>query len=108
MQIIEKTRTDECNGPATVFIYKFDREWTRPDIEKLSSLGEIEYFSDFPKPFFRVRSQNGISMKGLEGSASCRVILPSSCGEDMLAPLHDHFLSGENKNLDQISKPNEF
>lgn len=91
MHILDKTRTEECIGPATIFIYTFDSNWTRTDIEGLSPLGAVDYYKDFPKPFFRLRCTNGVQVKGVEGSDFCRVILPARCSEDELFPFINHF-----------------
>lgn len=34
---------------------------------RLSALGELDYFADFPRPFFRIRAAGGLQLKGVEG-----------------------------------------
>jgi hypothetical protein len=45
---------------------------------RLAALGELEYFPEFPRPFFRVRFPGGGYLKGVAGAESFRVFFPQA------------------------------
>ncbi len=76
MNILERKKIEDCFDGSSVYGYVFDTKWTRETIHELRSLGELEYFPDFPRPFFRLRGEGGLQVKGVEGENNCRVIFP--------------------------------
>jgi len=77
MNIAGRDKVEDCFDGSSVFTYAFSRGWTRDEILKLRELGELDYFPDFPRPFFRLHCKNGLQVKGIEGDPRCRVIYPS-------------------------------
>ncbi len=69
---------DQCTDGSAIVIWHLDTIWTTIRIERLKELGILEYFTDFPRPFFRVRSETGFEIKGIEGEAYLRIFLPQS------------------------------
>jgi len=49
---------------------------TRHDIETLGQFGTLDYYPDFPRPFFRVLTDNGAQIKGVQDELSFLVIYP--------------------------------
>ncbi|HOS92166.1 MAG TPA: hypothetical protein PLQ54_02545 [Armatimonadota bacterium] len=76
MRIVATTPVQDCFDGSTVFTYWFDTVWTPDLVQVLRCLGELEYFSDFPRPFFRLRCGSGLQVKGVVGEDNCQVILP--------------------------------
>jgi hypothetical protein len=76
MKISEILKIEDCFDGSSVFQYHFDLPWTRESISVLRQLGELDYFPDFPRPFFRLHTSNGLQIKGVEGEDNCRVIFP--------------------------------
>ena len=81
MKIEKCEKMDDCFDGSMIYGYTFGETWTRDTIMSLGSLGEVDYFADFPRPFFRVRGEGGLQVKGVEGEPSCRVIFPKTNGE---------------------------
>lgn len=77
MQIIETTVMEDCLKGTLTLLYQFDVAWTKDDIIKLCSLGQLDYFDDFPRPFFRFKSPEDVQIKGVEGDFTCRIIYPA-------------------------------
>ncbi|MEI6521703.1 MAG: hypothetical protein WCO98_16960 [bacterium] len=77
MQIIGTTVMEDCLKGTLTLLYQFDTPWTKTDILKLASLGQLDYFVDFPRPFFRFKSSEDVQMKGVEGDFTCRIIYPA-------------------------------
>ena len=92
MRITGIQRLEDCLDGSRVYSYQFDQPWTRETIVQLSALGKLDYFSDFPRPFFRIRAPSGLQIKGVEGLDYCRVVLPRSQREDFRQTL-DHLLA---------------
>ena len=76
MRILKIKKVEDCFDGSSVFNYWFDLPWRPEAIMKLKTLGEVEYFPHFPRPFFRLLNDNGLQVKGVEGENSCRAIFP--------------------------------
>ncbi len=75
MRIVDVHKIEDCFDGSMVYGYRFDEPWTRALILGLRRLGDVDYFPDFPRPFFRLRGRGGWQAKGVEGDCECRVIL---------------------------------
>ena len=74
MRITSVVNAEDCFDGGGSVRYWFDEPWNRSDIQRLASLGRLDYFPDFPRPFFRVVARNGMQLKGVEGAASCLIV----------------------------------
>ena len=83
MKIVEVRKLEDCFDGSTVYGYAFDEPWDLETIQGLSCLGKLDYFPDFPRPFFRLCGDRGFQVKGVEGELSCRVIYPRN-GREVL------------------------
>ena len=94
MKITGIVKLEDCFDGSSVYSFQFDRPWTREIIQQLSELGELDYFGDFPRPFFRIRGIGGLQMKGVEGLDHCRVVLPPTQREVFPQALNDLLSKG--------------
>lgn len=76
MKIISRLKVEDCFDGSAVFNYDMSETWTAENVRCLVPLGEFEYFADFPRPLFRVRTSDGLFVNGVVGAITCRVILP--------------------------------
>ena len=76
MNILECHKVEDCFDGSAVFDYVLSDCWTESRIRRLEQMGKLEYFADFPRPLFRLRSNEGLFLNGLVGETTCRVILP--------------------------------
>lgn len=83
MKITCREKIEDCFDGSSVFEFFFEECWRRESIIALRILGEVDYFPDFPRPFFRVKKKGGLQIKGVEGERSCRVIFPSKNKEEI-------------------------
>ena len=104
MRIISKSKVEDCFDGSSVYRYWFAERWTRASIQELRALGELEYFADFPKPFFRVCSKNGMQFKGVEGESSCQVVYPRQDKEAICRGFEDHFESEDVSTTAQVDE----
>ena len=94
MRLFEIKNVEDCFDGSSVFQYWFEDRWTEDEILSLSILGKVEYFPEFPRPFFRVTGETGLQLKGVEGENNCRVILPAT-GKEVLRKKVFEFLKGK-------------
>lgn len=76
MRIAEIRKIEDCFDGSSVYGYSFEMPWKRDDILSLTHLGTLEFFTEFPRPFFRLLGDGGFQVKGVQGDATCRVIFP--------------------------------
>ncbi len=76
MTIVKCTPLEDCFDGSRVLEYVFDAAWSAESIERLAGLGELRRHRDFPRPLFQLRTPGGLVVKGVEGEAKCRAVLP--------------------------------
>lgn len=73
---ITETRIIETCLDGTETIEKImDHPSDRQFIHHLAALGKLEYFADFPRPFFRITRNGSFILKGVEGTCSFQVFI---------------------------------
>jgi len=75
MRIIGVKQLEDCFNGSSLYEIVFDESWNRASIKALSACGTLEYFPDFPRPFFRLLIQGGAQLKGVEGESICKSIV---------------------------------
>ncbi len=93
MRIKSYKTVEDCFDGSSVYSYSFDVEWTKKSIMALKIFGQVDYFPDFPKPFFRLRGNEGWQVKGVEGDTTCTLILPKQGKEVLKKKFEDHINS---------------
>lgn len=78
MIIVNIQPVEDCFDGSSVLGYSFDEPWTKESIFRLKAMGKLDYFPEFPRPFFRLRGDGGLQIKGVQGENSCRVIFPKN------------------------------
>lgn len=78
MKIACSKKVEDCFDGSMVFSYEFDGSWTYEEICRLNKIGKLEYFPDFPRPFFRLIAETGLQIKGVQDEKSCTVIFPKT------------------------------
>lgn len=76
MRIFARHKVEDCFDGSSVFTYEMTEPWTADNVCILAKLGDFEYFGDFPRPLFRLRTSDGMFITGVAGAVTCRVILP--------------------------------
>jgi hypothetical protein len=74
MRIVNARKIEDCFDGSRVYGYAFDEPWTAEAIALLRRLGPVDYYPDFPRPFFRLRTPGGAQVKGVQGDCECRAI----------------------------------
>jgi hypothetical protein len=91
MKIVSRRKVEDCFDGSSVFGYEVSEPWTPENVRCLAPLGELEYFKEFPRPFFRLRTQEGLFVTGVVGAVTCRVILPRTNRDAVQQKLQEVF-----------------
>jgi hypothetical protein len=78
MRVIDRRKVEDCLDGGAVFEYEISEPWTAESVRVLEPLGKLEYFAGFPRPLFRLRTQDGVLVTGVTGDTVCRVVLPAA------------------------------
>lgn len=81
MQVISATKLEDCFDGGSVYRLGFAETWSEAGIMALAAAGKLDYYAEFPRPFFRLRGEDGFEIRGVEGESQCRLILPRKDGE---------------------------
>ena len=95
MKITAVTNVEDCFDGTSVCEVEFDLPVTREFITRLGGLGEIEYFPDFPRPFYRLEVKSSFSLRGVERATSARMIVVGD--KDLAISRLSSFLSEQQK-----------
>ncbi len=76
MKILARTPVEDCFDGSAVYTYEVSEPWTSDNVRCLARLGTFEFFADFPRPLFRLRTDDGLFVNGVAGARDCRVVLP--------------------------------
>lgn len=74
----EAKKVEDCFDGSRIFEYQFELPIDPVFIKKLGTLGRLEHFKDFPRPFFRVITKTGNQFKGVEGEKVFKAIFTRS------------------------------
>ena len=91
MRIVAIKKVEDCFDGSTIYAYTFSHAWSRESILALDQLGQLDFYPDFPRPFFRVRVTGGCQVKGVEGEQTCVVIYPETNKEAIKRTFEAHF-----------------
>lgn len=91
MRIVAIKKVEDCFDGSTIYAYTFSHAWSRESILALDQLGQLDFYPDFPRPFFRVRVNGGCQAKGVEAEQTCVVIYPETDKEAIKRTFEAHF-----------------
>lgn len=93
MKILAAQRIEDCFDGSRVYRYQFDQRWSAQSIHCLGQLGELQYFPDFPRPYFRLRTRQGAHVSGLGDDDACRVVYPHKDQDQLKREMESWFAS---------------
>ncbi|MCJ7525571.1 MAG: hypothetical protein MUP71_10185 [Candidatus Aminicenantes bacterium] len=83
MKIIEVRKVEDCFDGALRLEYRFDGEIAEPFMRRLATGSRLDYFPDFPKPFFKIFREDGLQIKGILGSFDIEAYFPRMQKEEI-------------------------
>lgn len=89
MQVLQVETVEDCFDGSFIKEFLLSDLTSEAFIKKLGESGELEYFPDFPRPFFRIERKNVYQIKGVLKSQTIRVIFNRRCNPDCVSNLTD-------------------
>ncbi|HNX97237.1 MAG TPA: hypothetical protein PKK12_06115 [Candidatus Aminicenantes bacterium] len=77
MVLVDVRRLDDCLDGARVYSCRFAEPVTERQVRELAAGEKLEYFADFPRPFFRIFCAAGEQVKGVVGDDDLVVVMPA-------------------------------
>lgn len=74
MKVLAIKEKEVCLDGTEIKEFLLDTPVNGQLIQTFDEIGTLEYFSDFPRPFFRVTRPSQFIMKGVEGNVTFQVI----------------------------------
>lgn len=87
MRLLAVKMVEDCFDGSVIKEFIFDTPISEPFIKKLGVIGALEYFPEFPRPFFRIEKKDDYQIKGVVQNKTMRVIFNRSCDPDCVTKL---------------------
>ncbi|MBN1348748.1 hypothetical protein JXJ21_05000 [candidate division KSB1 bacterium] len=87
MKVLSATPIEDCFDGSFIKEFKLSQPITLDFITKLGDGNSLEYFPDFPLPFFRIEKKNVYQIKGVESNYTLRIIFSRHCGSNCVKDL---------------------
>ncbi len=85
MKIVQIKSIEDCLDNSNTREVLFDQPVDRSFILYLGEAGELQYFRNFARPFYRLDVPDLFVFKGVEGNSTARIILCRSSMEQALS-----------------------
>ena len=83
MKLIDVRKVEDCFDGSLRLEYRFDGEIAEPFMRGLANGSRLDYFPDFPKPFFKIFREDGLQIKGILGGADFEAFFPNRQKEEI-------------------------
>ena len=80
MNVVAIQDIEDCFDGSYIKELLFDEPLPKEFIESLGTLGRLQYFPDFARPFFKVIVPKIAEFKGVQGNCTMRVLLYNQQG----------------------------
>jgi hypothetical protein len=75
MNILEMKHVEDCLNGSVIQEVLLSKEISAEFIQILGKEGSLQYFPHFARPFFKLRIEGKLNLKGIEGNTTLRVRL---------------------------------
>jgi hypothetical protein len=82
MKLIEVRKVEDCFDGGLRLEYRFAGEIAESFMRRLAANSRLDFFPDFPKPFFKIFREDGLQIKGILGDSDVEVYFPRSQKEE--------------------------
>ncbi len=77
MEVVKVKDIEDCLDGSFIKELLLSQEISKDFIFELAGKGNLEYFSDFARPFFKIRVSGVYDLKGVQGNKTIRIHLKS-------------------------------
>jgi hypothetical protein len=102
MNVMAIKHIEDCFDGTLIKEFVLDREITKDFILYLGQLGNLQYFPDFARPFFKINAQ-GFGIKGIQDNTTLRVLLVDKTKLDKLTAIIQQYIDtgGDSQQINQ-------
>ena len=76
MKPINIKKLEDCLDGSMVFKYSLPVKISETLMRTLAERGKLQYYPDFPKPFFKIITADGLQVRGIIGEDNFEVVYP--------------------------------
>jgi len=76
MTLVNIKKLEDCIDGSMIFKYSFNEKIDETLMKKLGEKGKLQYYPDFPRPFFKITTADGVQVKGIIGDDNFEVVFP--------------------------------
>ncbi|MDJ0828469.1 MAG: hypothetical protein QNI92_01385 [Desulfobacterales bacterium] len=74
MKVIAQKRVEECLDGTIIKEFQLNAAVTKELVHYIGSMGKLDYYGHFPKPFYRITQRGAFILKGVEGNTTFQVL----------------------------------
>jgi hypothetical protein len=78
MKLLKIIKLEDCFDGSIIFEYFFSENIAEEFMRDIGSTGELLYYPNFSKPFYKIFTNDDIQIKGIIGEKSFQIIFPST------------------------------
>jgi hypothetical protein len=78
MKLIDVRKIEDCFDGGSRLEYHFDGGIAEAFMRRLAENSRLDFFPEFPKPFFKIFREDGLQVKGIIGGTDIEAYFPRS------------------------------
>jgi hypothetical protein len=78
MKLLNIKKLEDCIDGSIIFMYSFNEKIDETFMKKLGEKENLQYYPEFPRPFFKIITADGIQLKGIIGEDNFEVLFPKT------------------------------
>ncbi len=78
MKLVNIKKLEDCIDGSMIFMYSFNEKIDETLMKKLEEKGKLQYYSEFPRPFFKLITADGVQVKGIIWDDNFEVVFPTT------------------------------
>lgn len=90
MKILDNQPIKNCFDGSFMKEITFNAIIEKDFVDYLAEVGELEYFADFARPFYRISRPKGYMIKGIVGNNYCRIYFSRSYLDEAIKHFDNH------------------
>ncbi|MBN1908607.1 MAG: hypothetical protein JW818_02615 [Pirellulales bacterium] len=94
-QVIAVRHVEDCFDGDFIKEFELNQPLDEAIMRRLADKGKLQYFPDFPRPYFRIDRQGACTIQGVIGKKTFRVTFSRSGPKDMENMLRTQVQKGE-------------
>jgi hypothetical protein len=76
MKLIAIKKLEDCLDGSMIFKYSFTETIDETRMKILAERGKLHYYPEFPRPFFKITTNDGVLLKGIIGDHDFEAVFP--------------------------------